>query len=286
MTRNTLDRGLAAMPPQERSSRIDARPDGGDWSGPSRHRETMARKTPTPISHPSDDDSVSQWDSHDWDPAHDEMASRRARRLLSRSDSRFHRFGDRFGRFRAWLAGERWIKRLAIIVVVLMAIFAGGFGALWWRLGAGPVNLDMVTPWLAAAIEENIGHDNTVEIGGTQIERAGRIRIAVRIRDVVVRDRDHAVIASAPKAEVKIFVVASAEVRARRRAREFAGRGETVDEAAVLDDIKKRDERDQNRAAAPLKAAPDAHVLDTTDLDVEGAVRAAIAIVEKVRAGR
>jgi len=137
MTRNTLDRGLAAMPPQERSSRIDARPDGGDWSGPSRHRETMARKTPTPISHPSDDDSVSQWDSHDWDPAHDEMASRRARRLLSRSDSRFHRFGDRFGRFRAWLAGERWIKRLAIIVVVLMAIFAGGFGALWWRLGAG-----------------------------------------------------------------------------------------------------------------------------------------------------
>jgi hypothetical protein len=164
----------------------------------------MARKTPTPISHPSDDDSVSQWDSHDWDPAHDEMVSRRARRLLSRSDSRFHRFGDRFGRFKAWLAGERWIKRLAIILVVLMAIFAGGFGALWWRLGAGPVNLDMVTPWLAAAIEENIGHDNTVEIGGTQIERAGRIRIAVRIRDVVVRDRDHAVVASAPKAEVKL----------------------------------------------------------------------------------
>src|SRR6185437_10290143 len=64
-------------------------------------------------------------------------------------------------------------------------------------LGAGPVNLDMVTPWLAAAIEENIGHDNTVEIGGTQIERAGRIRIAVRVRD-------HAVIASAPKAEVKL----------------------------------------------------------------------------------
>ena len=62
----------------------------------------------------------------------------------------------------------------------------------------------MVTPWLVAAIEENIGHDNTVEIGGTQIERAGRIRIAVRIRDVVVRDRDHAIVASAPKAEVKL----------------------------------------------------------------------------------
>jgi cytidylate kinase len=89
-----------------------------------------------------------------------------------------------------------------------------------------------------------------------------------------------------PHAEVKIFVVASAEVRARRRALEIASRGEAVDEAAVLDDIRKRDERDQNRAAAPLKAAPDAHVLDTSALDIESSVRAAIAIVEKVRAQR
>lgn len=58
--------------------------------------------------------------------------------------------------------------------------------------------------WLASAIEENIGHGNTVEVGGTQIERAGRIRIAVRIRDIVVRDRDHAIVATAPKAEVKL----------------------------------------------------------------------------------
>ena len=85
-----------------------------------------------------------------------------------------------------------------------MVIFGGCFGALWWRLGAGPINLDMATPWLAAAIEENIGHDNTVEVGGTQIERAGRIRIAVRIRDIIVRDRDHAIVASAPKAEVRL----------------------------------------------------------------------------------
>ena len=89
-----------------------------------------------------------------------------------------------------------------------------------------------------------------------------------------------------PYAEVKIFVVASAEVRARRRALEIAGRGEAVDEAAVLDDIKKRDDRDQNRSVSPLKAAPDARILDTTALDIEGAVRAAIAIVEAVRAGR
>src|SRR5947209_19607166 len=66
------------------------------------------------------------------------------------------------------------------------------------------MNVDMATPWMAAAIEENIGHGNSVEVGGTQIERAGRIRIAVRIRDIVVRDRDHVVVATAPKAEVKL----------------------------------------------------------------------------------
>lgn len=86
-----------------------------------------------------------------------------------------------------------------------------------------------------------------------------------------------------PKAEVKIFVLASPEVRARRRAQEIAARGEPVDEAAVLADIKRRDERDQNRAAAPLKAAADAHIMDTTSLDVDAAVKAAIALIERVR---
>ena len=105
---------------------------------------------------------------------------------------------------RRWIAGERWVKRLAVVIAALAVIFAGCFGGLWWRLGAGPINLDMATPWLAAAIEENIGHGNTVEVGGTQIERAGRIRIAVRIRDIVVRDHDHAIVATAPKAEVRL----------------------------------------------------------------------------------
>ena len=90
------------------------------------------------------------------------------------------------------------------MIAALIVIFASCFGALWWRLGAGPINLDLMTPWLAAAIEDNIGNGNTVEVGGTQIERAGRIRIAVRIRDIIVRDQDHAVVASAPKAEVRL----------------------------------------------------------------------------------
>ncbi len=89
-----------------------------------------------------------------------------------------------------------------------------------------------------------------------------------------------------PDADVKIFVVAAPEVRARRRALEMHGRGEAADEAAVLADILRRDERDRNRAAAPLKRANDAHELDNSNLDIEGGVKAAIAIVEKVRASR
>jgi hypothetical protein len=96
------------------------------------------------------------------------------------------------------------VRRLAIVCAALVVIFASCFGALWWRLGAGPINLEMVTPWLARAIEENIGDGNTVEVGGTQIERAGRNRIAVRIRDIIIRDRDHAIVASVPKAEVRL----------------------------------------------------------------------------------
>ena len=89
-----------------------------------------------------------------------------------------------------------------------------------------------------------------------------------------------------PDADVKIFVTASAEARARRRAAELEQAGTSVDEAEVLADIRRRDERDTSRAAAPLKAAPEAHLLDTTHLDIDAAFRAALDIVEAVRAGR
>jgi cytidylate kinase len=88
-----------------------------------------------------------------------------------------------------------------------------------------------------------------------------------------------------PEAEVKIFVDAAPEVRARRRAAELAAKGESVDEAHILADILRRDARDKNRAVAPLKPAHDAHLLDTTHLDIDAAVRAAIDIVEAARAG-
>jgi CMP/dCMP kinase len=90
----------------------------------------------------------------------------------------------------------------------------------------------------------------------------------------------------APGADVKLFVVASPEVRAARRTLELRARGENADEHDVLADLLRRDERDSRRAAAPLKVAPDAHLLDTTHLGIDAAFRAAVDIVEAVRAGR
>lgn len=89
----------------------------------------------------------------------------------------------------------------------------------------------------------------------------------------------------APGADVKIFVDASPQARARRRYLELKERGDSVNETEILADILKRDERDRSRTAAPLVRAPDAHLLDTTHLDIDAAVRAAIAIVEAARAG-
>src|SRR3954466_9073010 len=164
----------------------------------------MASNTSPQGSHPRTDVQPTQWEDAGWEQDRDEAGGNRARRLLTGPSSGFHRVGDLLAAVRGWLVGERWVRRLAIVIAALAMIFMVCFGGLWWRLGPGPINLEMATPWLASAIEENIGHGNTVEVGGTQIERAGRIRIAVRIRDVIVRDRDHAIVASAPKAEVKL----------------------------------------------------------------------------------
>jgi CMP/dCMP kinase len=90
----------------------------------------------------------------------------------------------------------------------------------------------------------------------------------------------------APGADVKLFVVASPEVRASRRMLELRARGEPANEEEVLADLLRRDERDSRRTAAPLMQAPDAHLLDTTHLGIDAAFRAAVDIIEAVRAGR
>ena len=84
----------------------------------------------------------------------------------------------------------------------------------------------------------------------------------------------------APDADVKLFVTASAEVRAQRRVRELLARGMPAHFDDVLVDIHARDARDGGRAAAPLNQAEDAELLDTSDMDIEAAIAAAIALVE------
>ncbi|MDE2286046.1 MAG: hypothetical protein KGK33_15660 [Hyphomicrobiales bacterium] len=98
---------------------------------------------------------------------------------------------------------RRWIKRTAVGLSALAGVVVLAVGALLWRLSAGPIQLDIVTPWLASAIEENFGSNRHVEVGGTQIERTAT-GAAVRIRDIVVRDADGTIVASAPKAEVRV----------------------------------------------------------------------------------
>jgi cytidylate kinase len=85
----------------------------------------------------------------------------------------------------------------------------------------------------------------------------------------------------APGADVKLFVTASPEVRAKRRMRELEGRGMKGRFDDVLADIHARDDRDTHRAAAPLRQAADAILLDTTELDVDQAIAEALRLVEE-----
>jgi CMP/dCMP kinase len=86
-----------------------------------------------------------------------------------------------------------------------------------------------------------------------------------------------------PDADVKLFVTASINARTTRRLRELQSRGETLDFETLKAQIQERDARDIGRADAPLRQAPDAHLLDTTELNVEEAVAAAFRIVDAAR---
>jgi CMP/dCMP kinase len=87
-----------------------------------------------------------------------------------------------------------------------------------------------------------------------------------------------------PQADVKLFVEARAEVRAARRVAELAGKGEEIAFDDMLAQVLERDARDRGRSDAPLKPAPDAHLLDTSDLTIDAAVDKARSLVEAARA--
>ncbi|MEM9577970.1 MAG: (d)CMP kinase [Pseudomonadota bacterium] len=87
-----------------------------------------------------------------------------------------------------------------------------------------------------------------------------------------------------PQAEAKLFVTARAEVRARRRYNELVARGEALSYEQVLADVHERDARDRDRAEAPLRPAQDAVTIDTSDLEIDAAVNAAIAAIDRLLA--
>ena len=94
------------------------------------------------------------------------------------------------------------VRRLLLGAAICVSLAIVGVLGLWWRLSSGPIELNLATPWLKAAIEENFGGNHIVAVGGTQLERDEKGRTSLRIRDIVVRDADGTVVASAPKAEV------------------------------------------------------------------------------------
>jgi cytidylate kinase len=87
----------------------------------------------------------------------------------------------------------------------------------------------------------------------------------------------------APDAEVKLFVTARLEARAQRRWKEMQARGEAVSLEEIAEDLRRRDERDRNRAEAPLREAEGAVVIDTSGMGIEEAIAAAVAAVENDR---
>ena len=162
-----------------------------------------------PVPHPAAQGRAAQGSSDwCWQDDQDE-AAHRAQRLLSGprayvSPAFFYRLGDGLRQLLNQVRAHRWAGRLVTFTLILTVLSGSAFGLLWWRLGEGPIGFDVATPWLTAAIRDNVSSDYAVEIGGTQIERAGRARIAVRVLDIVVRDRDQQIVATAPKAEVRI----------------------------------------------------------------------------------
>ena len=110
------------------------------------------------------------------------------------------------------------LRKVAIVSGSLGVLVLVACTALWWRLSSGPIELDLATPWLSAAIKDNFGSSHEVDIGGTQIERDAAGRTSLRIRDIVVRDADGTVVASAPKAEVGLsgWGLLTGRIRAER----------------------------------------------------------------------
>ena len=133
-----------------------------------------------------------------------------------------------------------------------------------------------------ALMDSKLGEAASIVAGLPEVRKAllaYQRDFAARKPGVVIDGRDIGTVIC-PDADVKLFVTAAPEERARRRYLELNEAGSAISEAEVLADIERRDERDQNRAVAPLVRAEDAVLLDTTNLDIDAAFKAAIALID------
>ena len=205
--------------------------------------------------------------------------------------------------------------------IAIDGTFASGKGTLARRLAAhyGLPHLDTGKIYRATALAVmEAGGDPTVEadgvagvecadftalddprlIGDHVAQAASKVSVHPAVRDALLNmQRDFAKGGAVldgrdigtvilPGADAKLFVDADANVRARRRFEELHARGDDVTYEGVLQSLRERDDRDRNRATAPLRPAADAHLLDTTDLSIERAFERAVSIVEAVLASR
>ena len=97
---------------------------------------------------------------------------------------------------------SQWPRRIFVGTGVVAFAAVASCAIVWWQLSAGSISINIVTPWLTSAIEERLGGGHRVEVGGTMLERDEAGKSALRLRDVVVRDANGTIVASAPKAEV------------------------------------------------------------------------------------
>ena len=142
------------------------------------------------------------------------------------------------------------------------------------ELTAADLDGDRLRGSVAADAASKVGMMPPVRAALVDFQRA----FVARAGGAVLDGRDIGTVIC-PEAQVKLFVTASPEVRAERRLAELTARGEATGFETVLAEVKARDERDRTRATAPLRPAPDAHVLDTSEMDIDDAVAAAIALV-------
>ncbi|HEY6831385.1 MAG TPA: DUF3971 domain-containing protein [Pseudolabrys sp.] len=151
-----------------------------------------------------------------------------------------------------------WVCRPLLGIGALAAVIVLSCLGLWLRLSSGPIEFDVATPWLTAAIEENLGSQHTVVVGGTQIERDEKGRPSIRMRDIIVRDADGTIVASAPKAEVGMSPVSllSGHLRAQSLNLVGAEMSIRIESDGRITVFAGADKRPIATAQAPIRPAP------------------------------